>query len=136
MGVYAGFYKAAGCFRKLNEALDGAGAQSPATQAPRQVVTADPAPSHGKIGALIEDHFDPTEYREFNKYFPQQGYEVEYVTRLWGNRSFTFGSNPEGEAPNQQVKEPVTVTKGLERANPAGCKGPTLIGASAMDWLR
>ena len=29
---------------------------------------------HGKIGVLIEEHFDPTEYRKFNEYFPSRGY--------------------------------------------------------------
>ena len=30
----------------------------------------------GKIGILIEDHFDPFEFRDFNRFFPSQGYEV------------------------------------------------------------
>ena len=36
----------------------------------------------GKIGVLIEEHFDATEYRRFNEYFPAQGYEVEYLSHL------------------------------------------------------
>ena len=40
--------------------------------------------SKGKIGVLIEDHFDEIEYREFNQYFPEKGYEVVYLSHLWG----------------------------------------------------
>ena len=29
--------------------------------------------SKGKIGVLIEDHYDPTEFEMFNEYFPQAG---------------------------------------------------------------
>ena len=36
----------------------------------------------GKIGVLIEEHFDATEFRRFNEYFPAQGYEVEYLSHL------------------------------------------------------
>ena len=49
----------------------------------------------GKIGVLIEDHFDATEFRRFNEYFPKQGYEVEYISHLWGQPELHFGSNPE-----------------------------------------
>ena len=38
--------------------------------------------SLGKIAVLIEEHFDSTEYRRFNEYFPTQGYEVEYISHL------------------------------------------------------
>jgi putative intracellular protease/amidase len=86
----------------------------------------------GKIGVLIEDHFDPTEYRMFNEYFPTQGYEVEYLTHLWGNPSLTFGSNPD----NGVVEEHVTVTKEINDVNPADYKGIIAIGAYAMDRLR
>jgi protease I len=37
----------------------------------------------GKIGVLIEDHFDETEFRRFNEFFPANGYEVEYISHLW-----------------------------------------------------
>ena len=41
-----------------------------------------PARSKGKIGVLIEDHFDEIEYREFNQFFPDPGYEVVYLSHL------------------------------------------------------
>lgn len=88
--------------------------------------------SKGKIGVLIEEHFDPTEYKKFNEYFPQQGYEVEYISHLWGNPSLTFGSNPE----NDQVEFHVVVTTEVNDIDPADYQGIICIGAYAMDRLR
>jgi protease I len=85
-----------------------------------------------KIGVLIEDHFDQTEYRAFNQYFPAQGIEVEYLSHLWGQPSLTFGSNPD----NGTVEEHVTVTAEVATADPADYAGIILIGAYAMDRLR
>jgi putative intracellular protease/amidase len=88
--------------------------------------------SKGKIAVLIEEHFDPTEYRKFNEYFPQQGYEVEYISHLWGLPELRFGSNPE----NDQVEEHVTVRTEVNHVDPSDYKGIILIGAYAMDRLR
>lgn len=86
----------------------------------------------GKIGVIVEEHFDPTEYRRFNEYFPEKGYEVEYLSHLWGNKELTFGSNPE----NDQVEYHVTVTQDVNDIDPAEYKGIICIGAYAMDRLR
>jgi protease I len=88
--------------------------------------------SKGKIGVLIEDHFDPTEFRRFNEYFPAQGYEVEYITHLWGNKELHFTANPEEGV----ITEQVTVTTEVNDINPEDYKGIILIGAYAMDRLR
>jgi putative intracellular protease/amidase len=86
----------------------------------------------GKIGVLIEDHFDPSEYRRFNEYFPTQGYEVEYISHLWGQPELHFGSNPEDNV----VEERVTVTTEVNDIDPADYAGIILIGAYATDRLR
>jgi putative intracellular protease/amidase len=86
----------------------------------------------GKIGVLIEDHFDQTEFRRFNDYFPRHGYEVEYLSHLWGNKELRFGSNPD----NGVVEEHVTVTREIEDLDPAEYDGIICIGAYAMDRLR
>jgi protease I len=86
----------------------------------------------GKIGVLIEEHFDPTEYWKFNEYFPKQGYAVEYISHLWGESQLRFGSNPE----NDKIEYHVTVTTEINDVNPADYKGIILIGAYAMDRLR
>ncbi|MCI5227235.1 MAG: thiamine biosynthesis protein ThiJ [Candidatus Electrothrix sp. AX2] len=86
----------------------------------------------GKIGVLIEEHFDPTEYLRFNEYFPKQGYQVEYLSHLWGNTELRFGSNPEGE----KVDHFVTVSTEVNDVNLLDYKGILLIGGYAMDRLR
>lgn len=86
----------------------------------------------GKIAVLIEEHFDPTEFKRFNEFFPENGYEVEYVSHLWGNESLKFGSNPE----NDVVEYHVTVTTEVNDIDPKDYKGVICIGAYAMDRLR
>ena len=86
----------------------------------------------GKIGVLIEDHFDLTEFRRFNEYFPQHGYQVEYISHLWGQPALRFSSNPENDA----IDEHVTVTTEINNVDPADYKGIICIGAYAMDRLR
>lgn len=86
----------------------------------------------GKIGVLIEEHFDSTEFRRFNEYFPEQGYEVEYISHLWGNAELTFGSNPE----NDQIEYHAVVSTEVNDVAPADYKGIICIGAYAMDRLR
>jgi protease I len=85
-----------------------------------------------KIGVLIEDHFDQTEFRAFNAYFPRHGYAVEYISHLWGNPELRFGGNPDTGV----VEEHVTVTTEVNNVNPAAYKGIICIGAYAMDRLR
>jgi putative intracellular protease/amidase len=86
----------------------------------------------GKIGVLIEDHFDATEFRRFNEYFPPRGYQVQYLSHLWGQPALHFGSNPE----NNVVEEHVTVTTEINAVDPADYQGIICIGAYAMDRLR
>ena len=87
---------------------------------------------HGKIGVLIEEHFDPTEYRKFNEYFPSRGYQVEYLSHLWGQPQLRFGSNPE----NDVVEEHVVVTTEINETPLTDYKGIICIGGYAMDRLR
>lgn len=86
----------------------------------------------GKIGVLIEEHFDGGEFRRFNEYFPEQGYEVEYLSHLWGNPELRFGSNPE----NDRIEYHVTVSTEVNDVAPGDYKGIICIGAYAMDRLR
>jgi putative intracellular protease/amidase len=88
--------------------------------------------SKGKIAVLIEDHFDQTEFRMFNEFFPKQGYDVEYVTHLWGNPELRFGGNPD----DGRIEDHVTVKTEVNNVKPSDYKGIILIGAYAMDRLR
>jgi anti-sigma regulatory factor (Ser/Thr protein kinase)/putative intracellular protease/amidase len=82
----------------------------------------------GKIGVLIEAHFDETEYRRFGEFFPAHGYAVEYVSHLWGQKQLTFKGND-----NQ---EEVTVRVEVNDVSPEDYTGVILIGGYAMDRLR
>jgi putative intracellular protease/amidase len=82
----------------------------------------------GKIGVLIEAHFDETEYRRFGEFFPAHGYAVEYLSHLWGQPQLTFKGNDH----QQEVKVRVEVND----VDPGDYRGIILIGGYAMDRLR
>ncbi|MBM2815576.1 MAG: ThiJ/PfpI protein [Ignavibacteria bacterium] len=88
--------------------------------------------SKGKIGVLIEDHFDQTEFEKFNEFFPKNGYEIEYLSHLWGNKELHFDSNPD----NGVIGAHVTVSTEIDDVSPLDYKGILLIGAYATDRLR
>jgi putative intracellular protease/amidase/phenylpyruvate tautomerase PptA (4-oxalocrotonate tautomerase family) len=100
------------------------------------------ASSKGKIGVLVEDHFDGTEYWKFNGFFQAHGYDVQYLSHLWDQPALRFGSNPE----NDRIEFHVTVPReneiapkvdGSEKAfDFTGYRGIILIGAYAMDRAR
>jgi protease I len=95
--------------------------------------------SKGKIGVLIENHFDPTEYKLFNQFFPTNGYEVEYMSFLWGNKDgIEFSSNPEPDPKTNKdrVELFVKVKTDITKIALSDYKGFILIGAYAMDRLR
>src|SRR5262245_60818762 len=85
-------------------------------------------PVKGKIGVVVEAHFDETEYRRFGEFFPARGYAVEYLSHLWGQPRLTFKGND-----NQ---EEVTVGVEVRDVAPADYAGVILIGGYAMDRLR
>lgn len=82
----------------------------------------------GKIAVVIEEHFDETEYRRFNEFFPENGYDVEYVSNLWGQPNLTFKGNDHEES--------ATVSIDFKDINPSDYQGIILIGGYAMDRLR
>lgn len=88
--------------------------------------------SAGRIGVLIEEHFDQTEFLRFNEYLPANGYEVEYLTHLWGQPSLLFRGNPDDGV----VKAAVRVDTEVADVRPDRYTGVILIGAYAMDRLR
>ena len=91
-------------------------------------MTAQSSQVKGKIGVLIEAHFDETEFRRFNEFFPAHGYVVEYITHLWGQDKLTFKGN--------DFTQEVTVTREVSDVKPADYKAIILIGGYAMDRLR
>ncbi|MEO8248688.1 MAG: DJ-1/PfpI family protein [Burkholderiales bacterium] len=89
-------------------------------------------PTHGKIAVLIEEHFDQTEFFKFNDVLPAAGFQVEYVSHLWGQPSLHFRCNPD----DGRMGAEVTVTTEVAGVEPTGYKAILLIGAYAMDRLR
>jgi protease I len=89
-------------------------------------------PTKGRIGVLIEEHFDQTEFKKFNLFFPPNGYQVVYMSQLWGNPSLYFRANPDDGV----VDSNVTVTTDVDTVNVEEYRGFLLIGAYAMDRLR
>ncbi len=88
----------------------------------------EPVPQRGKIGVLVEKHFDETEYFEFNRFFPANGYQVEYISHLWNNPSLTFDGN--------DFLATCTANKEVNDINLDDYVGFILIGGYAMDRLR
>jgi protease I len=85
-------------------------------------------PQKGKIGVLVENHFDETEYRRFGEFFPAQGYAIEYLSHLWGQPQLTFQGN--------DMTAEVTVGVEVKDLAPTDYAGLILIGGYAMDRLR
>src|SRR3984885_4446042 len=89
-------------------------------------------PVKGRIGVLIEEHFDQTEFKKFNEFFPQHGYQVVYMSPPWGNPPLHFLANPDDGVADSDV----TVTTDVDTVKVADYRGFLLIGAYAMDRLR
>ena len=89
-------------------------------------------PVNGRIGVLIEEHFDQTEFKKFNEFFPEHGFQVIYMTQLWGNPSLYFRANPDDGVADASV----TVTTDVDTVDVGDYRGFLLIGAYAMDRLR
>ena len=81
---------------------------------------------------MVEEHFDQTELFKFNEFFPANGYQVEYVSHLWGNDALTFRPN----ADDGVMKAAVRVTTEVDAVTPGRYKAIICIGAYAMDRLR
>lgn len=81
-----------------------------------------------RIGVLIESHYDETEYDLFNEHLVADGYEVEYLSHLWGQESLTFDGN---DHTSQAV-----VTRCVTETDPGAYDAIVLIGGYAMDRLR
>ena len=85
-------------------------------------------PAKGKIGVLIESHYDEHEFQRFNQFFPANGYQVVYLSYLWGQPSLTYKGN--------DINSEVTVATCVTRVKPTDYDGIILIGGYAMDRLR
>lgn len=90
-------------------------------------------PKKGKIAVMIENHYDATELERFSSFFPNNGYQVDFVSHLWNTPSITFYSNPTDDG---IVENKITVTKEINDIDPNDYVALILIGAYATDRLR
>ena len=81
-----------------------------------------------KILVIIEEHYDETEFKVFNEFFPRFDIMVDYASYLWGNNSITF----EGNDKTSRVEVSLCVSK----VDLKDYQGLILIGGYAMDRLR
>jgi protease I len=84
-----------------------------------------------KIGILIESDFYEHEIWYYSYRFPEEGAEVHFLTRLWGQDSLTFTGH--------EYKAPFVCTKSFENMDDATLRGySAIIVPSAMvsDRLR
>lgn len=85
-------------------------------------------PVKGKIGVLVESHFDELELDKFQAFFPRNGYEVVFMSYLWGQPELTFTGN--------DFKRQVVVKTDITSVDLSEFDGIILIGGYAMDRLR
>lgn len=81
-----------------------------------------------KILVIIEEHYDETEFKVFNEYFPRFDIGVDYASYLWGNSSITFEGNDKTSS--------IEVDLCVSNVNLNDYQGLILIGGYAMDRLR
>lgn len=82
----------------------------------------------GKIGILVESHFDETEIVKFSEFFPQHGYDLVYISRLWQQPMLEFTGN--------EHLDSLRVRTDVESVDPSDFKGFIFVGGYAMDRLR
>ena len=88
--------------------------------------------SQGKTRVPIHDHFDMTEFHIFNTKLPKLGYDVEYMSHLWGNPPLMLGSSPD----NGTIEATCLVERKGNDVTPAYYKGFPLICAYSTGRLR
>ena len=52
-----------------------------------------PVPTKGKIGVLIESHYDELELQYLQKRLPKEGFKMELISRLWKDDMMEFQGN-------------------------------------------
>ncbi|MFH8491864.1 DJ-1/PfpI family protein [Streptomyces longisporoflavus] len=67
-----------------------------------------------KIAILAESDFYEPEIAYYQRRFAEEGARVDFVTRMWGNKSITFTGH--------EHRAPLTVTRGLEDLDDRGLR--------------
>ncbi|WP_435106073.1 DJ-1/PfpI family protein [Arhodomonas sp. AD133] len=85
-------------------------------------------PLKGRIGVVVESHFDEIELIKFQEFFPAHGYEIVFMSYLWDKPELTFTGN--------DFTHKVVVRTDITKVDLSRFDGIILIGGYAMDRLR
>ncbi len=79
-------------------------------QATKSPIPQPDTPHHistkGKIGVLIESHYDELELQYLQKRLPKEGFDMELISRLWGDDMIEFQGN--------ECHDPIRVYKDID----------------------
>lgn len=87
-----------------------------------------PPGKKGKIGVIIESHFDEIEVQYLQERLPKEGYGMELISYLWGQKMLEFQGN--------ECHDPFRVYKDLNAVNLDDYAAFFFVGAYCMDRLR
>ena len=90
-----------------------------------------PPPTSGRkgvIGIIIESHFDEIEVQYLQERLPKEGYRLELISFLWGNKMLEFQGN--------ECNDPMRVYKDINSVNLDDYVAFFFVGAYCMDRLR
>ncbi len=95
---------------KLPKSLEGTALSVQVTLQPK-AVTFKPVPpivssGKGKIGVIIESHYDELEVQYLEKRLPKEGFEMEFISDLWNQPMLEFYGN--------ECHDPIQVYKDLD----------------------
>ena len=117
----------------LPRVLEGTNLTVQVTLQPKSAVkptlSSPPAlPLKGKIGVLIESHYDELELQYLQERLPREGFEMELISRLWGGKMLEFQGN--------ECHDPVRVYKDIDTVNLDDYVAFFFLSGYCMDRLR
>lgn len=82
----------------------------------------------GKIGVIVESHYDELELQYLQKRLPKEGFEMELISDLWNNSMLEFQGN--------ECHDPIRVYKDLDDVNLGDYIAFFFLSGYCMDRLR
>lgn len=86
------------------------------------------AATKGKIGVILESHFDEQEVQYLQKRLPKEGFLMELISTLWGNDMLEFQGN--------ECHDPFRVYKDIDSVKLDDYVAFFFVGGYCMDRLR
>jgi putative intracellular protease/amidase/mannose/cellobiose epimerase-like protein (N-acyl-D-glucosamine 2-epimerase family) len=85
-------------------------------------------PTKGKIGVVVESHYDELEVQYLQKRLPKEGFEMELISRLWEQDMLEFQGN--------ECHDPIRVYKDIDTVKLEDYVAFFFISGYCMDRLR